>query len=46
VLATAGAKDIEQYAERGNLQPRHRPLPRLVIAIDAPDAAQTLPEGA
>jgi DNA segregation ATPase FtsK/SpoIIIE, S-DNA-T family len=34
VLAAAGTKDIEQYAERGDLQPRHRPLPRLVIVID------------
>jgi S-DNA-T family DNA segregation ATPase FtsK/SpoIIIE len=34
VLAAAGAKDIEQYAERGSLQPRYRPLPRLVIVID------------
>jgi S-DNA-T family DNA segregation ATPase FtsK/SpoIIIE len=34
VLAAAGAKDIEQYAERGDLQPRYRPLPRLVIVID------------
>jgi hypothetical protein len=34
VLAAAGAKDIEQYAERGHRQPRHRPLPRLMIVID------------
>jgi DNA segregation ATPase FtsK/SpoIIIE, S-DNA-T family len=34
VLAAAGAKDIEEYAERGSLQPRYRPLPRLVIVID------------
>jgi DNA segregation ATPase FtsK/SpoIIIE-like protein len=40
VLATAGAKDIEHYAERGDLQSRYRPLPRLVIVIDAPDAGQ------
>jgi len=34
VLATAGAKDIEQYTERAAHQPRHPPLPRLVIVID------------
>ena len=34
VLAAAGAKDIEEYTERGGLPPRHRPLPRLVIVID------------
>ena len=34
VLAAAGAKDIEEYAERGSRQPRYRPLPRLVIVID------------
>ena len=34
VLAAAGAKDIEDYTERGGLQPRYRPLPRLVIVID------------
>ena len=34
VLAAAGAKDIEEYTERGGLQPRYRPLPRLVIVID------------
>jgi len=27
VLAAAGAKDIEEYTERGSLQPRYRPLP-------------------
>ena len=34
VLAAAGAKDIEEYTERGGRQPRYRPLPRLVIVID------------
>ncbi len=34
VLAAAGAKDIEEYAERGSLQPRYQALPRLVIVID------------
>ena len=34
VLAAAGAKDIEEYTERGGREPRHRPLPRLVIVID------------
>jgi hypothetical protein len=35
-LAAAGAKDLEEFTERGSLQPRYRPLPRLVIVIDAP----------
>jgi S-DNA-T family DNA segregation ATPase FtsK/SpoIIIE len=34
VLAAAGAKDIDQYTERAAYQPRHPPLPRLVIVID------------
>ena len=34
VLAAAGAKDIEEYTERGGRQPRRPPLPRLVIVID------------
>ena len=34
MLAAAGAKDIEEYAERAGSQPRHPPLPRLVIVID------------
>jgi len=34
VLAAAGAKDIEEYTERAGSQPRHPPLPRLVIVID------------
>ena len=34
VLAAAGAKDIEQYAERAGREPRPRPLPRLMIVID------------
>ena len=34
VLAAAGAKDIEDYTERAVREPRHRPLPRLVIVID------------
>jgi len=34
VAGTTGAKDIEEYAERGSRQPRYRPLPRLVIVIE------------
>ena len=34
ILAAAGAKDIEDYTERAGHQPRHPPLPRLVIVID------------
>ena len=34
MLAAAGAKDIEQYAERAGREPRPGPLPRLVIVID------------
>ena len=34
MLAAAGAKDIEQYAERAGREPRPRPLPRLMIVID------------
>ena len=34
VLAAAGAKDIEDYTERGSRPPRHQALPRLVIVID------------
>jgi DNA segregation ATPase FtsK/SpoIIIE-like protein len=34
VLAAAGAKDLEEFTERGSLQPRYRPLPGLVIVID------------
>ena len=37
-LAAAGAKDIEQYAERGSLQPRYRPLPRLSPVWSCPSA--------
>ena len=34
MLAAAGAKDIEDYTERGGREPRRPPLPRLVIVID------------
>jgi S-DNA-T family DNA segregation ATPase FtsK/SpoIIIE len=34
ILAATGAKDIEEYTERGGREPRHPPLPRLVIVID------------
>ena len=34
ILAAAGAKDIEEYTERAGHQPRHPPLPPLVIVID------------
>ncbi|MGO8728229.1 MAG: FtsK/SpoIIIE domain-containing protein, partial [Streptosporangiaceae bacterium] len=34
ILAAAGAKDVEDYTERAGSQPRHPPLPRLVIVID------------
>jgi hypothetical protein len=34
ILAAAGVKDLEDYTERAGRQPRHQPLPRLVIVID------------
>ena len=34
ILAAAGVKDVEDYTERASRQPRHPPLPRLVIVID------------
>ena len=34
MLAAAGAKDTEEYTERGGRPPRHQGLPRLVIVID------------